>query len=216
LVGGVASLALTAVVGALRENFNPWHQAMSALSLGPGGWLQMVNMIVFGLVVLTTVGPWRQILAGGRGAVAYPVLTALVGVCFIGVGLIRQDPAPGYNPEKLMLTAPTPLGLMHLAIAGVAAVSSVAALFVIAARLARDPAWPRWAWYSTATALLVIACIAVYAVWSIQPTGFAGTFERAAMVAPLVWLFAFLRRLRRGVPLMIAPAASPPQHSRPA
>jgi hypothetical protein len=208
LAAGIGSLAITTVEGAMRENFNPWHQAISALSLGPGGWVQMINLVAFGLVVLTTVGPWRRILAGGRGAAAYPLLTAVVGICFVGVGLIRQDPAPGYDPDQFRLTAPTPLGLMHLAIAGVAAVSSVVALCVIAARLARDPAWRRWGLYSAATAGIVIACVAAYGVGSVQPTGIAGSFERAAMIAPLIWLFAFLRRLRRGAPLMIAPPAN--------
>lgn len=206
LAGGVLSLAITTVQGVCRQDFDAWHQAISALSLGPGGWLQMVNLMAFGVVVLTTISPWRTILAGGRGGTAYPVLTALVGFAFIGVGLIRQDPAPGYDPERLLLTAPTPPGLAHLAIAGVAVLASVAALLVMAARFAGDPVWRRWSLYSCGTALFVIACVTVYGVWSVQPTGFAGTFERAAVVAPLLWMFAFLRRLQRGVPLMRVPA----------
>lgn len=116
----------------------------------------MVNLMAFGVVVLTTISPWRTILAGGRGGTAYPVLTALVGIAFIGVGLIRQDPAPGYDPERLLLTAPTPPGLAHLAIAGVAVLASVAALLVMAARFAGDPVWRRWSLYSCGTALFVI------------------------------------------------------------
>jgi hypothetical protein len=208
LAGGVTSLAVTSVQGLVRRDFDPWHQAISALSLGPGGWLQVLNLVAFGIVVLTTVAPWRTILAGGRGAAAFPALTALVGIGFVGVGLIRQDPAPGYDPDRLLLAAPSPLGLAHLAIAGVAALSSVAGLFVIAARFAGDPDWSRWSLYSCGTALFMVACVAVYGVWSVQPTGFAGTFERAALVAPLVWLYCFLRRLQRGVPFMRAQVAA--------
>ena len=204
LAAGIASLTLTTIQGCYREGFDAWHQAISALSLGRGGWLQMINLTTFGLVVLTTTSAWRQILAGARGGTSYPVLTALVGLGFIGVGLIRQDPAPGYDPDGLGLKAPTPLGLAHLAIAGVAAVCSVAALLVMAARLARDPAWRHWTLYSWVAALSVIGCVTVYAVWSVQSTGFAGTFERAAMLAPMLWMFAFLRRLYRGAPLMVA------------
>jgi hypothetical protein len=199
---------MTTIQGAYRDGFDPWHQAISALSLGPGGWMQVVNLIGFGAVVLTTVSPWRQILAGARGGAAYPLLTALLGISFIGLGLIQQDPAPGYDPDGLRLKVPTALGLVHLAIAGVAALSSVAGLFVMGARLARDAAWPRWTFYSCATAIFVIGCVVVYGVWSIQPSGFAGTFERAALVAPMVWMFAFLRRLQRGTPLMVSPASA--------
>ena len=210
LAGAALSLAITTVQGVFRDSFDSWHQAISALSLGPGGWLQMINLSAFGAVVLTTVSPWRQILAGARGGTAYPAVTALVGMSFIGVGLIRQDPAPGYDPEALMLTSPTPTGLAHLAIAGVAALASVTGLFVMAARLARDPAWRGWTLYSCGTAVIVVGCVVTYGIWSIQPTGFAGAFERAAMVAPMLWMFTFLRRLYRGAPLMVSPTTVNP------
>lgn len=215
LAVGVASFLLTTIQGCYREGFDPWQQAVSALSLGPGGWLQMINLSAFGLVLLTTVGAWRRILSGARGGRSYPVLTALVGLAFIGVGVIPQDPAPGYNPNGILVAAPTPLGLAHLTIAGVAALSSVVGLLVMARRFARDPAWRHWALYSSLTALTVVVCVAVYGIWSIEPTGFAGTFERAAMIAPLLWMFAFLRRLYRGAPLMVSDTVESARHSAP-
>lgn len=204
LAVGVASFFLTTLQGCYRPGFDPWHQAVSALSLGPGGWLQMINLTTFGLVLLTTVRAWERILRGAPGGRSYPLLTALVGFGFIGVGLIPQDPAPGYNPEGVLSVAPTPLGLAHLAIAGVAALSSVVGLFVMARRLSRDPLWRHWPLYSSLTALTVVVCITVYGIWSVRPTGFAGTFERAAILAPMLWMFAFLRRLHRGTPLMVS------------
>ena len=203
LVAGVVSFAVTSILGVLREGYDPWHQAVSALSLGPGGWIQVINLTVFGLIVLTTVPAWRRILAGGRGETAYPVLTALVGLSFVGVGLIRQDPAPGYDPDNLALSSPTALGLTHLALAGVAALSSVAGLVVMSMRLARSPAWPRWTAYSILTATVVVVCVTIYGVWSVHPSGLAGTFERVAMLAPMLWMYAFLRRLDDGAPFMM-------------
>jgi hypothetical protein len=49
----------------------------------------------------------------------------------------------------------------------------------------------------------VIVCIVVFGVWSVRPTGFAGSFERLAMLIPMAWMFGFLRRLGNGVPFMI-------------
>lgn len=163
----------------------------------------MINLAAFGFVLLCTAGAWRRILRGGRGARSYPLLTALVGAGFIGVGIIPQDPAPGYNPDGLLLNAPSPGGLAHLTIAGVTALCSVGALLVMARRFARDPLWRHWPLYSALTALGMVGAITLYGIWSIRPTGFAGTFERVAMVAPLAWMVAFLRRLYRGVPLMV-------------
>lgn len=146
---------------------------------------------------------WRQILHGARGAAAYPTLTALTGGSFIALAFLPQDPAPGYDPEQLALSAPTAVGPFHLAVAGVAAAASVAALFVMASRLASDPAWSAWAAYTRAIALVTIVCIVVYALWSTRPSGLAGTFERLAIVLPAVWAFTLLRRLSAGAPFVL-------------
>jgi hypothetical protein len=209
LIAGALSFALTTIQGIYREGFDPWQQAVSALSLGPHGWLQMINLVAFGAIVLTTVLPWKRVLSGARGETIYPICTALIGAGFIGVGIIRQDPAPGYDPQGLGLLGPTIPGLVHITIAGIAALSSVIGLLVMGARLAGDPAWRGWALYSRLAAVLVIGCIVVYGVWSVKPTGFAGTFERAAMIVPMLWMFAFLRRLSDGAPLMTDSGGSP-------
>ena len=208
VVATVLFLVVATIQGILRDGYDSWHQAVSALSLGPSGWIQAISFVVFGAVVTTTAPAWWQILAGGKGAVAYPALTAGLGLSFIAAGFVPQDPAPGYDPAGLALTAPTALGLVHLAIAGVAAACSVAGLFVMAARFAGDEDWRGWAAYSRVMALLLIVCVAIYGVWSTRPTGFAGTFERLALVVPLVWTFTLLRRLEAGAPLMVDKAAA--------
>lgn len=204
LVATVLFLVVATIQGIVREGYDSWHQAVSALSLGPRGWIQAISFVVLGAVVVTTAPAWRQILAGGKGAVAYPTLTAILGLSFIAAGFVPQDPAPGYDPAGLALEAPTVMGLAHLAIAGVAAACSVAGLFVMAARFAGDDNWRGWAAYSRVMALLMIVCVAIYGVWSTSASGFAGTFERGAIVIPLVWTFTLLRRLEAGTPLMVA------------
>lgn len=41
------------VEGATRPVYDAWRQAASALSLGDGGWMQIANFIVFGLLTCT-------------------------------------------------------------------------------------------------------------------------------------------------------------------
>jgi Protein of unknown function (DUF998) len=207
-VGGAALFMVVATIeGIRRDGYDSWHQAVSALSLGLGGWIQMVNFVVYGVIVTSTAPVWSRILAHGIGARSYPALTGGLGVSFIAVGLVPQDPAPGYDPAHLALRAPTALGLLHLAIAGVAVLCGVTSLLVIANRFARDPQWTGWSRYSRVTALLVVSCVTVYAVWSVRASGFAGTFERFAFVIPIVWTATFLQRLRARTPFMVVPRA---------
>ncbi len=204
LVGAGAFLAISVIQGALRAGYDPWHQSVSALSLGSGGWVQQLNFIAFGVILFSTVPVWGQVLAGGKGSTAYPALTALTAVSFVLAGVLPQDPAPGYDPESLRLTGPTTVGLFHLAVAGVAASASVAALFVMAGRLSQDAHWHGWATYTRLTGLITAAAVVTYAVWSREATGLAGTFERTALAVPAVWGFTLVRRLWAGAPLMVA------------
>lgn len=188
--------------GAQRPNYDIWHQSISALSLGPNGWIQVLNFVVFGAIVLSSVPVWRRVLAEGRGATLFPFLTALTGASLIVCGFVPQDPAPGYNPAGLVGYVPTPRGLIHLAAAGIAAVSSLAGLIVIARRFVGDPVWRGWSAYSLMMAIAMAGCVTVYAVWSTSSTGYAGTFERLALLIVPIWGLTFLMRLRHGAPFM--------------
>jgi hypothetical protein len=203
VAGSVTFLAVAVVQGVLRAGYDSWHQAISALSLGHGGWIQAANFVCFGAMVASTAPTWRRLLAGGRGAVSYPAQTLGLGCALMAAGCVPQDPAPGYDPEGLALAGPTARGLLHIVIAGVAAGCSVAGLFVMAGRFRGEQAWDGWALYSRLVAVLVIVSVAIYGVWSVRPSGFAGTFERLAVALPLVWLVTFLRRLGAGVPIMV-------------
>ena len=205
-LGGAALFtALASLQGSIRPGYDARQQAVSALSLGPDGWIQQLNFIVFGVSLLITVPALRRLMYGGVGARSYPTATALSGLSLVVVAFIAQDPAPGYDPEQLGLALPTARGLMHLALAAVAMISSIVGLFIMAARFARDPHWRAWVRPTQLVAVFAIVCVAIYAVWSTRATGFAGVFERLAILASPVWALAFARRLGTGVPFMVGP-----------
>jgi hypothetical protein len=205
--GAALFLTIATIHGAITPGYDAGHQAVSALSIAPRGWIQTLNFVLLGATLLSTMPTWRLILAGGKAATWYPALTAIVGASLIATGFVPQDPAPGYDPSGLALTTSTLMGLTHLALAAVVAFASVASLFVMAARLAGDRHWGGWAALTCATAALTIACVAVYGVWSTRSTGLAGTFERGAIILPMLWGIAFLTRLWSGTPFMRSHAA---------
>jgi hypothetical protein len=190
------------VEGILTPGYDANQQAISALSLGRWGWTQITSFILLGIVIISTAFAWRKILAGGSGARSYPLLTIFTGISVILCGLFRQDPAPGYDPENLALTAPSLTGLLHLLFAAIGALSSITGLIVMAIRFAKTPLWKNWAIYSTLMALIMIGCITVYGIWSTEPKGYAGLFERIGLLVVPIWALSFLIRLVHGVPFM--------------
>jgi hypothetical protein len=186
----------------LRPDYDAYQQSVSALSLGRWGWIQTINFIFLGAIIISTVPAWRKILEGGKGASAYPALTLVTGITLILCGILKQDPAPGYDPEHLALTAPSLVGALHLLFAAIGALSSIIGLIVMARRFAHTPLWQGWNIYSIIMAVIMAVCVTVYSVWSTKSTGFAGTFERIAILIVPIWVATFLIRLKTGVAFM--------------
>ncbi|MDQ2885022.1 MAG: DUF998 domain-containing protein [Chloroflexota bacterium] len=181
--GTVGSLLFTItylVEGVTRPDYNAWQQAVSALSLGAGGWVQQVNFVFFGLVTIIMAFVWHLILKGGVGALWYPILRCLEGIGMIADGFFSQDAAPGY-PRGAILTSPTLHGTIHNLFAYVCITAIAVGYFVLARRFAQEPHWGRgWAIYSVITGLLTILLIAAFGALTSQHSAIAGLFERLA------------------------------------
>jgi Protein of unknown function (DUF998) len=162
--GTIGSMLFTLtylIEGATRPGYNAWQQAISALSLGPGGWVQQVNFVVFGVIVLLTAFVWRKFLKGGVGATWYPILRGIEGLSLVMDGFFSQDPTPGY-PSNVVLTTPTVHAVIHQIFAFVSVTAIAVGFFVLARRLAKEPDWRGWATYSVITGFLTIVFIAIF------------------------------------------------------
>ena len=97
LACGVLGSGLFTVVylieGATRPGYNPWLQAVGNLSLSDQGWLQVVNFIVSGLLILGFAIGLRQTLCSGEGAILGPVMIAAAGAGLILAGIFVIDPS---------------------------------------------------------------------------------------------------------------------------
>ncbi|MBX2963689.1 MAG: DUF998 domain-containing protein [Cyclobacteriaceae bacterium] len=135
---------------------------------------------------------------------AFPILIALTGISFILCGIFQQDPAPGYDPEGLELTTPTLQGLIHLFFAGVCALCAVFGLLIMAQRFAKHSTWHAWRTYSLFMTNVLVIFVIIYAIWSRASSGFAGMFERFALMIVPTWSLTFLYRLEKGIPFMFS------------
>jgi hypothetical membrane protein len=55
MIGSVLFVAVFMLEGRLRPGYNPIGMYVSELSLGPGGWIQIANFIIFGMLFLVFV-----------------------------------------------------------------------------------------------------------------------------------------------------------------
>jgi hypothetical membrane protein len=193
LFGGLLFTATYLVEGATRPGYNAWQQAISALSLGPDGWMQRVNFIVFGVLVLGSTPGWRRALRPGRGATWYPIFQAVVGVGLIMDGIFSEDAAPS-NPAGTIVKTATLHGQIHNMFAYASLLGLIATCFVLARRFATEPRWRGWATFSVIAAALTIAFITLFGAQGANG-GLAGLCERLATGVHSLWGIAIFVQL---------------------
>jgi hypothetical membrane protein len=200
LAGAVLFTITYVIEGATRPHYSAWQQAISALSLGPGGWLQQVNFVVFGACTLCMAFAWRKALKGNVYGILYPLIRGIEAFALIMVGFFSQDPARGYPPGTT-LAAPTLHGEIHIIGAYVIVGAMACGLFVIAGRFARDPQWRGWAAFSVICGVLTLTFMAFFGAAQNPQSMFAdsaGLFERLATNIETIWEVALLVRLWAG------------------
>ncbi len=87
-LGGILFATVYLIEGATRPGYIAWQQAISALSLGAGGWAQQVNFVIFGALTLCSVIGWRRALLLGPASLGYPVLKAASGIGLMSIQIL--------------------------------------------------------------------------------------------------------------------------------
>ncbi|MFI5255205.1 MAG: DUF998 domain-containing protein [Candidatus Limnocylindrales bacterium] len=205
LIGPPLFVIVFLVFGAKRPGYDPGHDFVSLFSLGDGGWMQMANFIVGGLLIGTFGGALHRVMPSGAGSRWGPVLIEIAGLGLILAGIFSTDPAQGYPPGA-------PLGLptngtsmtanVHFLAAFLFFGGLILAAFVLARRF-RAAGESGWFGYSVASAIgvLVFYAAALVLAGGAEATaatgGVAGWLQRAAIVSGLAWSFLLAWRYYR-------------------
>ncbi|WP_238011175.1 DUF998 domain-containing protein [Dactylosporangium sp. AC04546] len=183
LLAGPLFVGTFLLEGAFRDGYDPMRHPVSSLALGPGGWVQVVNFVVAGLLTV--------LFAAGRRSVQR-VLIAVWGIGLIGAGAFLTDPVSGY-PAGVPETV-TWHGTVH------DLVFSLPAFLAIAVAMFADVRRSRW------SALFGVAFLALFALASAgfaQTAPFvdvAGLLQRLAIGVGWLWIAVLAVRQRRGRP----------------
>ncbi|MEU4763411.1 DUF998 domain-containing protein [Actinosynnema sp. NPDC023794] len=134
-----------------REGFDLARHPFSFLSLGDGGWLQIANFVLTGLLFLAAAVGAHRTDRVGRWA---PVLLGIFAVGMVGGGVFVADPAFGFPAGAPAGQAPELSwhGVLHGMAFFVAFPALVASFFVLARKLTGP-----WARASAAAGVLSLA-----------------------------------------------------------
>jgi len=202
VVGPVLFLVVFLLEGATRPGYTAVRQQVSYLSLGAGGWVQVLNFLLCGLLISGfACGMWR-VLRPGRSALWGALLLGVCGLALIMAGLFVTDPGLGYPPGASR-SPQTLHGTIHGVAGLIVFVSISAAEMVLARRFAGDPLWRGWALSSLASGLLTLVLFVITTILSaldqqgVLPNSPTGLFQRVDILLAWGWMALLALHLLR-------------------
>lgn len=199
IIGPILFVLVFTLEGAFRPGYDPLRMFVSELSLGPRGWVQMANFIVFGVFLLTFARGVATEFGGVKGSRAGVVLLTLVAAGYFASGPLVMDP-PGTPPSQASLH-----GTLHGLIGGIVFLLMPTCCFVFLRVFRRNPLWHSFYGWTLALGIMTALAVILLTVASKVPNaqdvfrGWLGLIQRFLIVPFMLWVFLFgVRLLRRG------------------
>ena len=197
LIAPVVFVSVFALEGWIRSGYNPARMFVSELSLGPRGWIQIVNFLITGSLILV----FARSSAAQKVSKAGAFLLALVGGSLFASGPFVTDPSVLFNQVSVH-------GLIHGLFGAVVFSLAPVICCVYFRQVFRVPGERRFALWTLVAALMLIAGTVVLKASQFPGSplyAWKGLIQRAVLITFMAWLFWFALRLFR------APARTPPE-----
>jgi hypothetical protein len=198
MIGPALFVAIFTLEGWLRLGYNPSGMFVSELSLGPRGWIQMVNFIVLGALFLVFTRGVAAEFREGKASKAGPILLTIIGISFLLSGPFVMDPVTT-PPDQMSWH-----GILHQIFGALVFSLSPVSCFVFLRRFRTDPKWRSLGWWALAAGTIIAAAVIVQRVGPTRPPAmpnafseWVGLIQRTALITYLIWIFTFALALHR-------------------
>jgi hypothetical protein len=197
VIGPALFVAVFMIEGWLRPGYQALSTFVSALSLGPRGWIQMANFIIFGGLILMFTRGVAEEFPTGKASRAGVILLTLLGVCYFLSGPFVMD------PTGTPLSQATVHGTLHGIFGGIVFTLMPITCFVYLRRFRADPSWQSLQGWTLALGSISALGVILLTISTKLPdvqnvfTPWLGLIQRSAIVPFMLWLFLFAFRLRQ-------------------
>jgi len=184
-IGPLLFFAIATAEGFLRAGYDPIAQPISALALGPRGFIQEVNFALLAASLFSFAAVLRTELRPGMASVAAPGVFVLMTIGIVMAGIFTMDAAGA---------APTPVGQLHIVGGFLFFPWMPVVLLLVARRFRRDARWRPHFTYTLATGLACLATIIFFLLFVGPPplprplSAMAGLVQRVQLLPFFTWM----------------------------
>ena len=195
MIGPAVFLAVFMVEGWLRPGYDPLSIAVSELSLGPRGWIQIASFLVIGASFLVFARGIAAEFKRGKASRAGPVLFAIIGLAILASGPFVIDPASTPRDQW------SRHGTIHQLLGAIAFSLMPASCFVFWRRFCEDKKWQSLRWWTLAAGVIFVAAIVLMKVAQLDPIAdnpvspWMGLIQRVALITYFAWIAVVALRL---------------------
>jgi hypothetical protein len=202
LTGGMLAGPIYILIGIAqiltRDGFDITRHPLSFMSLGDLGWIQILNFIVTGLLVIAGAIGLRHIAQADKRLRRGALLLGIYGLGVVGGGIFVTDPALGFPPGTPD-TYPETMswhGLLHFLFGQIGFLALIIACFVYARHFAVN-GQPGWALFSVLTGgIFLFAIFATVATAGGDSAAWALLALYGAVALAWIWLTALSYSMR--------------------
>jgi hypothetical protein len=191
-VGPLLFIAVATAEGFLRGGYDPIAQPISALAIGPRGWVQLLNFMLLTASFFSFAVVLRAHLQGGVASVAAPGLFWLMTIGVALAGAFPMD-APGASP--------TLAGRLHDVAGFLVFPWMPIVLLLLARRFRRDAGWRPYFRYTLLTGSFCLATMIFFLLFVGPPSAppllaseLRGLVQRLILVPFFTWIALVTRR----------------------
>jgi hypothetical protein len=198
MIGPTLFVAVFTLEGWIRPGYEPSKMYISELSLGPRGFIQILNFVVLGVLLLVFTRGVAAEFPSGKASRGGTILLAIIAILFIVSGLLVMDPTDTPQDQASVR------GTIHGLAGGIVFLSMPITCFVFLRRFWVDPSWQSFKGWTLVLGTIEAVAVVLFTVVSKSPgvqdhfINWLGLIQRTAIVPFLFWVFLFgLNMLRR-------------------
>ncbi|KQR63584.1 hypothetical protein ASF98_13175 [Arthrobacter sp. Leaf337] len=191
MIGAVLFVAVFTIYGWLCPGYSPTRMFVSELSLGPYGWLQILNFLLTGALMLIFGVGLAAHFTTGAASRAGPALIQGIGVSLMASGPFTTDPSAMFGQTSAG-------GIVHGIFGALVFAFAPISCFVFYRRFRREPFWQPLAGWTLAIGIVLAVGLVVLKISQQAESGlfeWKGLVQRVLLIAMMAWLFTVASRL---------------------